>query len=206
MRCALCSHRSVCELLLRCIVLPLRDLAGVVVGIYGRAIDRDQHLYLPGPSRGLVNAACAATSNESMITESVIDAMTFLEVGIMNAIPVYGVNGWTVDHDELLDKHSVRRIIPALDSDEADLRASAAITEKLLARSIDVTNVVLPAKDANRFVRAGGGQPPPVTRLDCDLTEVPVFIYLGIVKREDYEETHCYRGRDHSWRRRMGTA
>ena len=61
-----------CELFLRCIVLPLRDLAGVVVGMYGRAIDRDQHLYLPGPRRGLVNAACAATANEIIITESVI--------------------------------------------------------------------------------------------------------------------------------------
>ena len=150
---------SCCELFLRCIVLPLRDLAGVVVGMYGRAIDRDQHLYLPGPRRGLVNAACAATANEIIITESVIDAMSFLEAGIMNAIPIYGVNGWTADHDELLDKHRIRRIILALDSDDAGQKASDAIAEKLRVHGIDVRNVALPAKDANELlVREGAAR------------------------------------------------
>ena len=141
-----------CELFLRCIVLPLRDLAGVVVGMYGRAIDRDQHLYLPGPRRGLVNAACAATGNEIIITESVIDALSFLEAGIMNAIPIYGVNGWTADHDELLDKHRIRRIILALDSDDAGQKAAIALMNTLTSRGIDVKNIVLPEKDANEML------------------------------------------------------
>ena len=144
------------EFFFRCVVLPLKDLAGVVVGMYGRGIDGDRHLYLPGPRRGLMNAACAATTDEIIITESVIDALSFLEAGIPNAIPIYGVNGWTVDHDELLEKHRIRRVILALDSDDAGLRASAAISEKLLARGIDLTNIVLPAKDANEMlVREG---------------------------------------------------
>ncbi|MEW6690138.1 MAG: toprim domain-containing protein, partial [Pseudomonadota bacterium] len=144
------------ELFLRCIVLPLRDLAGVVVGIYGRAIDRDQHLFLPGPRRGLVNAACAATSDELIITESVIDAVSFLEACLPNAIPIYGINGWTTDHDELLEKHRIRRVVLALDSDDAGQKASAAIAEKLTARGIDVRNIVLPAKDANELLMREG--------------------------------------------------
>jgi DNA primase catalytic core len=140
------------EFFFRCVVLPLRDLAGVVAGMYGRAIDGDRHLYLPGPRRGLLNAACAATTNEIIITESAIDAMSFLEAGIPTAVPIYGVNGWTADHDELLEKHRIRRVVLALDSDEAGQKASAAISEKLLARAIDVTNVVLPAKDANELL------------------------------------------------------
>lgn len=140
------------EFFFRCVVLPLRDLAGVIVGMYGRAVDGDRHLYLPGPRRGLINAACAATADEIIITESVIDAMSFLEAGIPNAIPIYGVNGWTVDHDELIEKHRVRRVVLALDSDEAGQKASAALSEKLLARAIDITNIVFPAKDANEML------------------------------------------------------
>ncbi|MEW6689061.1 MAG: DNA primase [Pseudomonadota bacterium] len=144
------------ELFLRCIVLPLRDLAGVIVGMYGRAIDRDQHLYLPGLRRGLVNAQSAATAGELIITESVIDAMSFLEAGIANVVPVYGVNGWTPDHDGLLDKHRVRRVVLALDSDEAGEKASAAIAERLMRCGIDTRTVSLPAKDANELlVREG---------------------------------------------------
>ncbi|MEW6364572.1 MAG: CHC2 zinc finger domain-containing protein, partial [Acidobacteriota bacterium] len=147
------------ELFLRCIVLPLRDLAGNVVGMYRRAVDRDQHLFLPGPRRGLVNAAGAATSSEIIITESVIDAISFPEAGIANAIPIYGINGWTADHDELLEKHRTRRVVLALDSDEAGQKASAAIAEKLTARGIEVRNVVLPAKDANELlVREGAAR------------------------------------------------
>ncbi len=144
------------EFFFRCVVLPLLDLAGVVVGMYGRGIDGDRHLYLPGPRRGLVNAACAATTDEIIITESVIDAMSFLEAGIPNAIPIYGVNGWTSDHDDLLEKHRIRRVVLALDSDDAGQKASAAIGAKLLARAIDITNVVFPAKDANEMLTGLG--------------------------------------------------
>ncbi|MGH3086729.1 MAG: CHC2 zinc finger domain-containing protein, partial [Rubrobacteraceae bacterium] len=114
------------ELLLGCVVVPLRDLEGNVVDLYGRAIDRKRHLYLPGPKRGLVNAACAATSEELVIAESVFDALSYLEAGIPNAIPMYGANGWTSDHDALLEKHRIRRVIFALDPDKAGRDAVAA--------------------------------------------------------------------------------
>ena len=132
------------ELLSGCLVVPLRDLAGEVVSLYGRAVDDAQgvrHLYLPGPRRGLVNAPCAATTDELILTESVLDALSFLEAGIPNAIPLYGTNGWTPDHDALLEKHRIRRVLLALDGDEAGCRASAALATKLRARGIEVLDV-----------------------------------------------------------------
>ncbi len=132
------------ELFSGCLVVPLRDLAGNVVSLYGRSITRDQHLYLPGPRRGLVNAQCAATCDELILTESVIDALSFLQAGIPNAIPLYGTNGWTADHEALLEKHRVRRVVLSLDSDEAGQKAAASLSEKLRSRGIAVTNVVLP--------------------------------------------------------------
>jgi DNA primase catalytic core len=144
------------ELMRGCVVVPLHDLAGHVVGLYGRAIDRDAHLFLPGPRRGLVNAQCAATSDEIVITESVVDALSFLDAGIANAIPIYGTNGWTPDHDALLDHRRIRRVTLALDSDDAGRRAAAALRDKLMARGLIVRVVDLPAKDANELlVREG---------------------------------------------------
>lgn len=131
------------ELLAGCLVVPLRDLAGEVVNLYGRAISRDQHLYLPGPRRGLVNAQCAATCEELILTESILDALSFLQAGIPNVVPLYGTNGWTPDHDALIEKHRIRRVVLALDSDETGRKAAAALAEKLRARGIEVLDVVL---------------------------------------------------------------
>lgn len=144
------------ELFEGCIVVPLLDHGGNVVGMYARAIDRDQHLYLPGPHRGLVNAQSAAVSGEIVITESVIDTLSLIEAGITNVVPIYGVNGWTADHDELLDHHRIRRVTLALDSDDAGHRASAALAEKLAARGIEVRIIELPAKDANELLVRDG--------------------------------------------------
>ncbi len=131
------------ELFSGCLVVPLRDLAGNVVNLYGRSIEGSRHLYLPGPRRGLVNAQCAATCDELILTESVIDALSFLQAGIPNVVPLYGVNGFTPDHDALVVKHRIRRVVLALDSDEAGRKASAALAEKLRARGVEVLDVDL---------------------------------------------------------------
>jgi DNA primase len=131
------------ELLAGCLVVPLRNLAGEVVSLYGRSITRDQHLYLPGPRRGLVNGECAATCDELIFTESVIDALSFLQAGIPNAVPLYGTNGWTPDHDALIEKHRVRRVVLALDTDETGRKAARALTGELRGRGIEVLDVVL---------------------------------------------------------------
>lgn len=132
------------ELLSRCLVVPLRDLSGTVVNLYGRAIDRDQHLYLPGPRCGLVNAQGAATADEVIFTESVIDALSFLQAGIPNVVPLYGKNGWTPDHDALLEKHRIRRAVLALDSDDAGKKASCVLAGKLRAQGLTAEEVTFP--------------------------------------------------------------
>ena len=141
------------ELLAGCLVVPLRDLAGEVVSLYGRAVESSRqpvrstegrrHLYLPGPRRGLVNAQCASTCEELILTESVFDALSFLAAGIPNAVPLYGTNGFTPDHEALLSKHRIRRVVLALDGDEAGRKASAALAGRLRSRGIEVLDVDL---------------------------------------------------------------
>ena len=131
------------ELLLGCLVVPLRDLSGNIVSLYGRKIEGDGHFYLSGPRRGLVNAQCAATCDELIFTESVIDALSLLQAGIPNVIPLYGTNGWTPDHEALIEKHRIRRVVLALDSDSNGRAAAVALAEKLRSRGIEVLDVVL---------------------------------------------------------------
>ena len=154
------------ELLSGCLVIPLRDLSGTVVSLYGRRVeapvetgggpDRPRHFYLPGPRRGLVNASCLATTDELILTESVIDALSFLEAGLPNAVPLYGTSGWTPDHDALLERHRVRSVLLALDADEAGRKAAEALSRTLTSRGLRVTDVLLPAKDPNALLVAEG--------------------------------------------------
>ena len=135
------------ELLAGCLVVPLRDLAGEVVSLYGRSIEGRRHLYLPGPRRGLVNAQCASTCEELILTESVFDALSFLQAGIPNAVPLYGTNGFTPDHEALLSMHRIRRVVLALDGDEAGRRAGTALAGRLRSRGIEVLDVDLARAD-----------------------------------------------------------
>lgn len=150
------------ELLAGCLVIPLRDLSGTVVSLYGRRVemnaepDRPRHFFLPGPRRGLVNAACVATTDELILTESVIDALSFLEAGLPNVVPLYGTSGWTPDHDALLERHCIRHVLLALDADEAGRKAAEALSRTLTFRGLRVTDVVLPAKDPNALLVAEG--------------------------------------------------
>ena len=154
------------ELLSGCLVVPLRDLSGTVVSLYGRRVevpvetgggpDRPRHFYLPGPRRGLVNASCLATTDELILTESVIDALSFLEAGLPNAVPLYGTSGWTPDHDALLERHRIRSVLLALDADEAGRKAAEALSRTLTSRGLRVIDVLLPAKDPNALLVAEG--------------------------------------------------
>ncbi|HEV2718496.1 MAG TPA: CHC2 zinc finger domain-containing protein [Thermoanaerobaculia bacterium] len=136
------------ELMHGCVVFPLVDRAGAVVDLYGRAIERDQHLYLAGPKRGLFNAETLRGAEEVILTESVIDALSCIEAGVMNVLPLYGTNGFTDEHAKLLAELQASRVALALDSDDAGRAATAKLAREL-AQAGDVRVVELARKDLN---------------------------------------------------------
>ena len=78
-----------------CVVFPLVDAHGRIVQIYGRRIDNGQcraskHFYLPGPHRGLFNREALAATDEIILCESIIDALTFWCNGYRNVTTIYG--------------------------------------------------------------------------------------------------------------------
>lgn len=145
-----------------CVVFPILDENGGVVGLYGRSVRRGwlstaEHLYLPGPHRGVWNGAAIKAHGEILLAESIIDALSAQALGFMNAVPIYGTNGLTEDHLRLFQEHRTRRVCLCLDNDGAGERARGPIREKLAALGIEVRDLYLPRqfKDMNEALKRG---------------------------------------------------
>jgi len=148
------------ELLGGCIVVPIPDpLSGQWTNLYGRGLRTDRHCYLPGPFRGVLNFQAARLSPEVVLTESILDALSFHQAGIATAIPIYGTNGFTPEHLDTLKREGVKRVILALDGDDAGRKATDAIKEKLTTAGIAVRVAAFPAgiKDANELLVSRNG-------------------------------------------------
>ncbi|HEM47533.1 MAG TPA: toprim domain-containing protein, partial [Alphaproteobacteria bacterium] len=162
------------ELLGGCIVVPIPDPAsGQWTSLYGRGMKTARHCYLPGPLRGVLNFQAARTSEEVVLTESIFDALSFHQVGVSVAIPIYGTNGFTSDHLDLLKREQVRRVVLALDSDPAGRKATDALKGKLEAAGIVVRVASFPAgtKDANELLVSRNGDASQALRAVLDEAE-----------------------------------
>ena len=153
------------ELLGGCIVIPIPDaVAGDWTTLYGRGLRTPRHCYLPGPLRGVLNHQAARGSSEIILTESVLDALSFHQAGVSTAIPIYGTNGFTADHFDVIKREGVRRVILALDGDIAGRKATASLKEKLTAAGLGVRVMPYPPgiKDANEMLVQAGKKAPDI--------------------------------------------
>jgi DNA primase len=138
------------------LVVPVLDEHGHVAEVYGRKVRDDlragtpAHLYLPGPHRGVWNLAALAASDEIILCESLIDALTFWCAGFRHVTASYGAGGFTADHAEAFARHRVRRVLIAYDRDDAGDRAAAELAAELTASGTECFRVEFPAgQDAN---------------------------------------------------------
>jgi DNA primase len=142
------------------LVMPVMSESGEVTEIYGRKITPNLakgtplHLYLPGPHRGVWNAAaCAAHGTQEIILcEALIDALTFWCAGYRNVTAAYGVEGFTADHIGLFQQCGVERVLIAYDRDEAGDRAAEKLSKELQAAGLDCYRILFPkGMDANEY-------------------------------------------------------
>ena len=140
------------------VVIPVFNLAGEVVEMYGRKITRGLrentplHLYLPGPRRGVWNEESLVASKEIILCEALLDALTFWCAGFRHVTASYGINGFTDEHRATLRKHGTKKIYIAYDRDDAGERAAQSVAEELLAMGIECFRVQFPkGMDANEY-------------------------------------------------------
>ena len=140
------------------LVAPIFDAAGHVVEVYGRKLldnlraGTPLHLYLPGPHRGVWNERGLVGQAEVILTEALIDAMTFWCAGYRNVTAAYGVEGLTDDHLATFKRCGVRRVLIAFDRDDAGERGAEKATERLMAERLECYRVQFPkGMDANEY-------------------------------------------------------
>jgi DNA primase len=163
------------ELLGGCIVVPIPDpISGQWTNLYGRGLRTPRHCYLPGILRGVLNFQAARLSPEVILTESILDALSFHQAGIGVAIPIYGVNGFTPDHLDLLKREGVKRVVLALDNDDAGRKGTDALKGKLEAAGVAVRALSFPEgiKDANELLVSRNGDAGEVFRQLLDAATV----------------------------------
>ncbi len=143
-----------------------------VVNFYGRKIRNDLrvgtplHLYLANRDgetgrAGLFNpqALVPGMSEELIVCEAVIDALTFWCAGYRNVTTAYGVEGVTAELLAAIGRMAaaenstpLKRVLIAFDRDEAGERGASKFAEKLLALGVDCYRIVFPkGMDANEY-------------------------------------------------------
>ncbi len=170
------------------IVIPIIAPTDEITEVYGRKITEGlrpgtpNHLYLPGPHRGVWNESALADNKEIILCESLIDALTFWCAGYRNVTASYGIEGFTADHLAAFQRHGTERILIAYDRDEAGERAAEKLSQQLTAAGLDCYRILFPkGMDANEYALKvqpaakslgivirkaqwlGKGEAPPVT-------------------------------------------
>ena len=140
------------------IVIPVIAASGEVTEAYGRKITPNLregtplHLYLPGPHRGVWNAAALGATKEVILCEALIDALTFWCAGFRNVTASYGVEGFTAEHLACFKQCGIERVLIAYDRDEAGDRAAQKLAQQLMAEGLDCYRIQFPkGLDANEY-------------------------------------------------------
>ncbi len=158
-----------------CVVVPVFLADGSLGEMYGRSIEGNRHLYLPGAHRGVLNTKAAEVFDEIILTEAILDALSLYTIGVQNVIPCYGTGGYTADHAETLRK--TRRVFLAFDNDEAGENASRKLADRLTADGKECHRVHIPeldgkAKDLNDYTRQLRGQGMTVEQVKAAFAEL----------------------------------
>lgn len=140
------------------VVIPIIGPSGEITEVYGRKITEGlrpgtpNHLYLPGPHRGVWNESALVENPEIILCEALIDALTFWCAGYRNVTASYGIEGFTADHLAAFQTHGTTRVLIAYDRDEAGDRAAEKLGVQLTAAGLDAYRIQFPkGMDANDY-------------------------------------------------------
>jgi DNA primase catalytic core len=140
------------------VVIPIIGSSGEITEVYGRKITEGlrpgtpNHLYLPGPHRGVWNESALAEHTEIILCEALIDALTFWCAGYRNVTASYGIEGFTADHLAAFQRHGTQRVLIAYDRDEAGDRAAEKLAKDLTTAGLDAYRIQFPkGMDANEY-------------------------------------------------------
>lgn len=146
-----------------CIIFPLRNKAGDIVSLYGRSIynNKDKKHYYLENRQGLYPGYPKAETKKLVLTESIIDAASLTETGIIPpdtfVLAMYGTNGLSEEHTEAIKElKQLEEIIFFLDGDQAGRKAVEKHTTTLqaLKPQLIISNIETPeGEDINSMLQ-----------------------------------------------------
>ena len=133
-----------------CVVVPVWRADGSLGECFARGVGDERKLYLKGPHGGVFGGKALAVYDTVIVCEAIFDAMALYSVGIKNVIATYGTNGWTADHDALLEAGKARKLVFAFDNDKAGNEGVGRIVKRLKEKHEDLSfsRLKLPRIDA----------------------------------------------------------
>ncbi|HLO85031.1 MAG TPA: CHC2 zinc finger domain-containing protein [Nostocaceae cyanobacterium] len=173
-----------------CICFALRSAENQITGLYFRSTlnDKEQrHFYLKDRS-GLYPGYPAPNTTKLILTESIIDAATLLQVPEIkeqySVLAQYGTNGLTEEHQQAIrELRELKEIIFFLNGDQPGEKAVAKYAPMLKSEypALTISSVQVPEnEDVNSLLQ---GHTPEVlthlinTRKECEFTEDPTFSF-----------------------------
>jgi DNA primase len=146
-----------------CIAFALKNKANQVTGLYFRSTENDtdqKHYYLKD-STGLYPGYPHPETKKLIITESIIDAASLLQIEAIakeySLLSAYGTNRLNDEmKSAITELKQLNEIVFAFDNDEAGNKAAAKYKEELqaLLPGITISKIVLPCKDVNETLTA----------------------------------------------------
>jgi DNA primase len=170
-----------------CVVVPLIDLNGQTLSFYGRAVgerSRTNHLYMSGEHKAVFNEKAYQVYEELILTESIIDALSLISIGLQNVSCAYGTQGLTKLHLEKLKEHSVRTVILAFDHDEPGKVAVDKYKELLVAEGFTV-KVITPGAPSDRSLSENEGRPSPPEKGGEVYKDWNDMIVAGVLNKDE---------------------
>lgn len=172
------------------LVIPVLNNQGDVKEVYGRKLldnlrkGTPKHTYLPGQHEGVFNSVSLKNTEEMILCESLIDALTFWRWGFRHVTCSYGVNGFTDEIQQALVQHKIKRVLIAYDRDESGDRGAAGVAEQLKKHGIECFRIQFPkGMDANEYAQK---MSPPQKSLALVIRKAE---WLGSGKSPERKET-----------------
>jgi DNA primase len=143
-----------------CVIFPLKDIGDKIVSLYGRSIvnDKENKHYYTKDRQGLYPDYPKAGTKILILTESVIDAATLLQITDHEILACYGTNGFTTEHEQAIKElKQLEEIIIFFDGDKAGREGAKKLSEKLhgLKPGLRVSNIETPeGEDANSLAQS----------------------------------------------------
>ena len=157
-----------------CLTFPIFDENGNILQIYGRKVNYPKkgsvHVYLPGPKKGIWNTDVLKASEELIVCNSVMDALSFWCIGFRNVIASFES---LHDLAEALRRYEVKKVFMACECLEKGDTEASALPEALSCMGADVYRISFPkSMHPNDFIRRS----PKPYRQVLELMREAVFV------------------------------